>query len=160
MMRFPSPNSKFQNREMARLHSSSSECSIHFKQVHQTAIRVMNIFVTFAYFLSLFSLVSAYLVPKFKANTCSSLFAKAPEKKFISKPPAKSTYSKPRISNKPSPIKKEAPVKEASMVESKENDESDVKGLVKLDDDERLQKVIARAGIASRRKAEQLVRPN
>lgn len=40
-----------------------------------------------------------------------------------------------------------------------EVDEDDVSNLVKIHDEERLQKVIARAGLASRREAEKMVSP-
>jgi S4 domain len=41
-----------------------------------------------------------------------------------------------------------------------EVDEDDVSNLVKIHDEERLQKVIARAGLASRREAEKMVSPS
>ena len=56
-------------------------------------------------------------------------------------------------SNKP----KEKVVKEEYSIDGDEVDEDDVNQLVKIHDEERLQKVIARAGLASRREAEKMV---
>ena len=50
---------------------------------------------------------------------------------------------------------KEAVVKPEYKID--DEDEDDVNQLVKIHDEERLQKVIARAGLASRREAEKMV---
>ena len=52
---------------------------------------------------------------------------------------------------------KEALIKEKADSKSNDDDDDDVSNLVKIHDEERLQKVIARAGLASRREAEKMV---
>ena len=52
---------------------------------------------------------------------------------------------------------KESLIKEKADSKSNDDDDDDVSNLVKIHDEERLQKVIARAGLASRREAEKMV---
>jgi len=137
----------------------------------------MKLFLVFIYSQLALGLTFAFFITKSSFTTSSSCKYKSslyvsnnklPEKRGdkrsvgsskssgIKKSYSKSSRSTNKVS---SPKALEATTKQFNeIVSSPSTTESDVKGLVKLDDDERLQKVIARAGIASRRKAEELVR--
>lgn len=125
----------------------------------------MRLFLAFITCQIALVLTSAFLTAKSKAilASYSSLFAKVPERKrderSMKSTTTKKSYStsKPRVMYKASPKPAVIAKSVVEIVSNLKDDESDVKELVKLDDEERLQKVIARAGIASRRKAEELV---
>jgi hypothetical protein len=138
----------------------------------------MKLFLVFIYSQLALGLTFAFFITKSSFTTSSSCKYKSslyvsnnklPEKRGdkrsvgsskssgIKKSYSKSSRSTNKVSS-PKALEPTTTKQFNEIVSSPPNTESDVKGLVKLDDDERLQKVIARAGIASRRKAEELVR--